>query len=612
MPKGFQLLTHTNKNHLSDVENYYTQYKIKNSVTQTINTFENYLETLSTKDDIVAIVKILDLMSNEYRLMIAKDKNYINHLNKLFLGLIKATPNICMQGELYTLLGMLYTDENIKDYHTARTYFEKHIELGRQAPCRDSERNTIFPYIIISKHIYEKIGDYAKALHYYIYAVQLSDSLNLSFEKKAYYQDRLARFYYKTENYAEAYQAWEKVLTNLQRGHIKNRDLIQTFNNLGLAKRKVKMLDKAAQWFDKALAEAVNQKDTIWEGIISGNLGYNAFLAENYSKAISLLEKDIRICLYYKEYSNLISSLVYMGLAYQAQKNYNKALKYYEEAEKYLEKERTSVLRYDPQADMRLYADIYKGFSEISDVLGNYDSAYLYLKLHKRYSDTLTFLQHKENLALQQAQQAFNTKSKESELAIKNQGFLIIFLLLLLSLVVVVGLLFFRNNVLANKEKQLKSKNLELANEAERERNQRLQEAIVIKEQEIAIAALRMQQKNEMLLELKKGILEPEHTNKKLEKMVDYTIDLDDNWEIFKKHFEQIHPLFFHKLAQISDKITPNDCKHCAYICINLDTKQVAHLMRIAPESVKMSRNRLRKKLQLAPEVDLYKFLISL
>jgi|GEM_PF-4867477 len=607
-----QKIKQKNKGYLADIESYYTKYNNKYSTIQTINAFEGVIKTLSKTNDIQAIVDICMLLSHEYRVMITQDINYIKRIRILFLELGKSMQNTCEVGELYTILGMLYTHENIKNYDIARMYFEKNIELGKQAACKHNERNTVFPYIILSKHIYEKVGDYGKALTYYLRAAHLADSLPLSFEKIAYYQDRLARFYYKTENYNEAYQNWEKTLANLQRANTKNRELTQVFNNLGLAKRKKNALDNASHWFDKALQEAISQKDTIWEGIVSGNLGCTAFLRKDYPKAIQLLEKDIRICLFYKEYTNAISSLIYLGKTYQAQKNYDKALLHYKEAQMYLEKEYTSVVRYEPQADLRLYLDIYKGFSDISDISGNYEQAYQYLKLHKKYSDTLTILQNKENLALQQAQQVFNTQSNEKELAIKQQNFFIAFLLLLLLFVVGISLLVFRNYALAANKKQLKAENLALANEAEKERNQRLQEAMIIKKQEMAIATLQMQQKNELLVELKKEIGETENTSRKLEKIIDYIIDLDNDWEEFKKHFEQIHPLFFHKLSQISDKITPNDFKHCAYIRINLDMKQVAHLMRIAPESVKMSRNRLRKKLQLLPEADLYKFLANL
>jgi tetratricopeptide (TPR) repeat protein len=599
-------------NYVQEMSQLYGLHRQRYDRKRTINSLERLVQMLSPAHDTDAIVRVCEFLSDEYRAEIAQDRSSIQYASAFLLSVADLLKNTCQAGEIYSVLGILYTHENIKDYHTAKEYFEKNIQMGKLAACKNNQRNTVYPYIIISKHLYEKTGDYAKAHTNYLRAVHLADSLQLSLEQRAYYEDRLARLYYKTENYNEAYRAWERMLAHLQRANIKNIDLIQAFNNLGLVKRKKNELSLAEEWFEKALREAKDQKDAIWEGIISGNLGYTAFLRKDYAKAIELLEKDIKICLKHKEYNNVVSSLIHLGGAHQAQKEYAKALKSYEEAVRYLKEELTWIVRYEPQADLRLYRDVYKGLSDVWEAFDDYKQAHQYSKLHKRYSDTLLFLQSKENLALQQAKQEFNTKNKEKEASLRQQQIFIIFLIILVILIAGISLLTFRNYRLIANKKKLEAENLALAHEAEMERNQRLQEAMVIKEQQMAISALQMQQKNEMLLELKKEIVVSDNSSKKLEKMVDYSIDLDHDWDEFRQHFEQIHPLFFHKIQQMSDKITPNDLKHCAYMRINLDSKQIAHLMRITPESVKMSRNRLRKKLNLPAETDLYKFLASL
>ncbi|MGD1945887.1 MAG: helix-turn-helix transcriptional regulator [Croceivirga sp.] len=66
---------------------------------------------------------------------------------------------------------------------------------------------------------------------------------------------------------------------------------------------------------------------------------------------------------------------------------------------------------------------------------------------------------------------------------------------------------------------------------------------------------------------------------------------------------------FYARLNDQFEGLTKTDVRLCSFIKLNLNTKQIATLQNINPSSVKMSRNRLRKKLHLTPEADLSSFL---
>jgi DNA-binding CsgD family transcriptional regulator len=51
--------------------------------------------------------------------------------------------------------------------------------------------------------------------------------------------------------------------------------------------------------------------------------------------------------------------------------------------------------------------------------------------------------------------------------------------------------------------------------------------------------------------------------------------------------------------------------KLCAYLRINLTTKEIAQSMGISVRGVETSRYRLRKKLEVPADVSLYDFLLS-
>ena len=66
---------------------------------------------------------------------------------------------------------------------------------------------------------------------------------------------------------------------------------------------------------------------------------------------------------------------------------------------------------------------------------------------------------------------------------------------------------------------------------------------------------------------------------------------------------------FYDKLNTQFEGLTKTEIRLCSLIKLELDSKQIASLQNINPSSVKKSRNRLRKKLNLSPGQDLDAFL---
>jgi DNA-binding CsgD family transcriptional regulator len=73
-----------------------------------------------------------------------------------------------------------------------------------------------------------------------------------------------------------------------------------------------------------------------------------------------------------------------------------------------------------------------------------------------------------------------------------------------------------------------------------------------------------------------------------------------------------VHNNFFDSLKAKYPTLNSYDLKLCALIKLNLDTKEIATIMDISPESVKVARSRLRKKLQLDPSDNLSSFITQI
>ena len=129
--------------------------------------------------------------------------------------------------------------------------------------------------------------------------------------------------------------------------------------------------------------------------------------------------------------------------------------------------------------------------------------------------------------------------------------------------------------------------------------------------------ALYVQQKNKITLEIKaeldKIIASNEYVSKetfqKIYDIIESNTRLDNDWELFKNHFEKIHPYFFTRLQHSFPNLSVSDIKHCACIKLNFDTKETARFFNVKPDSIQMSRVRLKKKLNLSESTDLREFI---
>lgn len=77
----------------------------------------------------------------------------------------------------------------------------------------------------------------------------------------------------------------------------------------------------------------------------------------------------------------------------------------------------------------------------------------------------------------------------------------------------------------------------------------------------------------------------------------------------FFSNFEKIYPNFGQSVQKIIPDINANELKLCAFLRLNLSSKEISMLLNITPESVNKARYRLRKKMDLNAKEDLFIFL---
>ncbi len=151
--------------------------------------------------------------------------------------------------------------------------------------------------------------------------------------------------------------------------------------------------------------------------------------------------------------------------------------------------------------------------------------------------------------------------------------------------------------------------------------NEKLEVEIKYKNQELATTTLHLVQKAEILLTVQEALdqIRQKNTNAAVNKeiqqllnLLNFDVKLDEDWEHFAHHFDQVHVDFLKQLRDQFPQLSASDFKLCAYLRMNLSTKEIAPLLNISVRGVEGSRYRLRKKLNLPNDANLTEFILSL
>ena len=150
-------------------------------------------------------------------------------------------------------------------------------------------------------------------------------------------------------------------------------------------------------------------------------------------------------------------------------------------------------------------------------------------------------------------------------------------------------------------------------------KNEKLRNEVQHKNQELASVTMHLVQKNELMHRLEnelqglRKLKDGEHRKHldQLIRLLAQNQNLDDDWERFSYHFDQVHSDFLKRLGNSYPQLTPNDHKMCSYLRMNLTTKEIAPLLNISVRGVEISRYRLRKKLALESSQNLNEFMMQ-
>jgi tetratricopeptide (TPR) repeat protein len=555
--------------------------------------------------------------------------------------------NNIKKGKAYSAISTTYSI--IPDYDNALIYIDSAIRLS------EISENEIFKEKCLNKKgiIYFKQSDYQQALHYFNSAVKSDDSMliaqcysnigsiyrnlgnnniasdyyfkalrineNNSFEEGiADVHLNIANIYLSLEEYASALDFQLKSLHYFTENNYKT-ETGYCLSNIGLVYLELKDIDTALYYFNRALE--INTQTQDQHGIIGSliNIGHAYFRKGNIDVALINIEKARLLCIKTEDMYFLIKCLLSEVKIYKELGDIQTAVK--------LGKEALQISIEIDALSLTMSANLI--LSELYELNNNLQNSLVHYKDYNKLKDSVYTIE--KTKAIQNLKIQYETENKEQQIMKLEEEkefrekitlYLKITSAALL-LTILISIYTFYLKIRNSKHKLQISKTerqkqeLELAKKALE--NENLEKDLELRHKELATNAMNLIRNIEINSNLFQELnnLIPTAENDQKEKIRDiirsYKImSQDKGWREFELRFGQVHKSFYQNLSNRFPDLSPNEKKLCAFLRLNMTTKDIALLIYKSVNSINQARKRLRKKMNLSPSENLITFLSEL
>lgn len=171
-----------------------------------------------------------------------------------------------------------------------------------------------------------------------------------------------------------------------------------------------------------------------------------------------------------------------------------------------------------------------------------------------------------------------------------------------------------QESLIIRNRKQLERRELEENERIAKIQTEKLQNEIDSKNRELAISTMSLLKKNKFLSVLKSQLKDVPNKDKNIKAVIreiDKNINSEDDWKFFEDAFNNADKDFLKRIKNKHETLTNNDLRLCAYLRLNLSSKEIAPLLNISVKSVEMKRYRLRKKFDLPHHDNLIDYILN-
>ncbi|WP_369048974.1 hypothetical protein [Tenacibaculum sp. UWU-22] len=423
-----------------------------------------------------------------------------------------------------------------------------------------------------------------------------------------------------SREYKEADEFYKEALEVVKKHKIGGLLLVHCYVSLGITERKD--LKKSLALSYAALQELEKMEESERKNKEKMDLYYNIasrhFFDKNWTAAI---EKSSKAIDFTEEKKIIYSGVKYLhnfiALSHQNLGDYDSAQQALKKAIEKTDPKDYVSLTYIHDCHAKLYEDI-----------GNYKLAYQHIVLAKEnqkfyQQNRINIINEIKNKELILKSEIANSRKKiiqqQKTVLYASILFLLFSLLFVTRLILLSNKIKKRNNKIFSLNGKLRHlvTNLEKTNTKLEKKNTEVSNLLDVNNRMLFSKVLKISTYNDTISMLTSEVSNLIKNNKSIEvnkllhieKSLLVLIEENALWKEFKLQFEKMHPDFFTKLKKIAPNLSVNDLKHCAYIVSKLKTKEVANLINVSTRSVETTRYRIKKKIGLKNNQNLFDFL---
>lgn len=512
-------------------------------------------------------------------LLLAGNSNCLgnNRSDSLSMALIKATHDTAKIELLYSLAN-LYAEHNID---RSLNYVSEMLGITEKLPLHQQGA-----YMADAALIFLHCNVYDKALELLFQALKIFEAAGNK-SSIAVIKNSMGGIYFRLNKTEQALKYFKEGLEEcqllIQAGDTTFKNNLHVYyNNIGLVYATEQDKHALATTFMEKAIETVPPEDYLNLGQYYNNIALNYYQSGNKAKAFDCAHKSM----YYRERQNneygIARTNYTLGKLYYQEKNIPKA-------KDHLDKALASAEKINSLLTLK---SIYELLIDLHESENNYKTANSYLKKaheieNRMVNDTIMARTTSLKLEYDFAKKTAMQQMEMQKTKLKMRLTLCICSLLILSAILFI--LFIRNrNKRIRSEKECLEKDLE-------SRNKELTTNVMYLMRNTDL----VKKVTERLVELK-----PRLKSENSDIVKDIILDLEfllkeDMWNEFELHFNRVHLNFYKKLKEICPELSPSELKLCAFLRLNMSSKEISCINGITVKSVEVMRGRIRKKLNI-------------
>ncbi len=442
-------------------------------------------------------------------------------------------------------------------------------------------------------------GNFEIALSFYEKAVLIFKEIKKK-EGIAVSINNIALVYQEQENFDKALEYLFKALNMRKDNHTLDR-IAHSYYLISGCYRQQSKFELAIDYLNKAIKLFIEDKNDLK---LAEMFYTKALILRNqnkYSRSIEYASKALK--LFIKNRHNIFISKSYVLLTeiYLSSSDLNTATTQVNHAEK----------RARLANSFSLLMQVFRLKSTISYKKKKYDEALKFKTQEMNYKDSLII--NTNNSEISNLKLSILTFSKENENELLKKDIIYsekirnLFLVALILFICLSSLLFYLIKQKIKINRRLR--------ESKSHETESLSQELEVQNREIAsrtIRRLKRESSIAQVIEKLRSLRLTKVSNKKL--INSYIKDLEDVihdniWDEFRIRFEKVNKSFYENIAKKHPDLRQTELKLCAFLKLNMSTKEIAAITSKEQSSVDVARSRLRKKLNLLREENLVEYM---